>query len=135
MEYESRFLAPTSLPVYVDGRYIRHMAMQEPTFFILTALAERPLHGYGVMQAVAELSKERVKLRAGTLYAALDRLAEDGLVVVDREEAVDGRYRRYYRLTDDGVVALSAEIERLRGNASVASARLRKAGALQARHA
>ncbi|MDG4822645.1 PadR family transcriptional regulator [Asanoa sp. WMMD1127] len=101
------------------------MAMQEPTFFILTALAEQPLHGYGVIRAVSDLSGGRITLRAGTLYAALDRLTEEGLLVVDREEAVDGRLRRYYRLTDDGATALSAEVERLRANAAMAAARLR----------
>ena len=102
------------------------MAMQEPTFFILTALAERPLHGYGVMQAVGELSGGRITLRAGTLYAALDRLTTDGLLAVDREEAVDGRLRRYYRLTNDGRGALGAEVERMRASASLAAARLRR---------
>jgi DNA-binding PadR family transcriptional regulator len=105
------------------------MSLQEPSFFILTSLAERPLHGYGVMQAVNELSGGRVTVRAGTLYAALDRLTEDGLLAVDREEAVDGRLRRYYRLTDRGAATLSSEVERLRGNATVAAARLRRRGA------
>ncbi|MGN9908605.1 PadR family transcriptional regulator [Phytohabitans sp. LJ34] len=100
--------------------------MQEPTFFILTALAEEPMHGYGVMRAVSDLSGGRLALRAGTLYAALDRLTDDGLLTVDREEAVDGRLRRYYRLTDDGVASLEAEVARLRANASLAAARLRR---------
>jgi PadR family transcriptional regulator, regulatory protein PadR len=104
------------------------VAMQEPTFFILTALAEEPRHGYGVMRAVAELSDGRINLRAGTLYAALDRLAADGLLTVDREEAVEGRLRRYYRLTRHGVGALGAEVERLRTNADLAAARIRPAG-------
>lgn len=103
------------------------MALHEPTFFILTALVRTPLHGYGIMRAVAELSAGRITLRAGTLYAALDRLASEGLVVTDREEAVDGRLRRYYRLTDDGTAALEAEVKRLRSNASVASSQLRQA--------
>jgi PadR family transcriptional regulator, regulatory protein PadR len=98
--------------------------MQEPTFFILTALAEQPRHGYGVIRAVADLSDGRIKLRAGTLYAALDRLAADRLLTVEREEAVAGRLRRYYRLTDQGVAALAAEIERLRTNADLAAARI-----------
>ncbi|HYN96839.1 MAG TPA: PadR family transcriptional regulator [Pilimelia sp.] len=102
------------------------MAIQEPTFFILTALAGAPLHGYGVMRAVTELSGGRITLRAGTLYAALDRLTADGLLTVDREEAVDGRLRRYYRLTDDGAAALAAEVDRLRANAALAAARLRR---------
>lgn len=104
------------------------MRLAEPTFFILTSLTDQPLHGYGVMQAARELSGGRLQLRPGTLYAALDRLAEDGLLVVDREEAVDGRLRRYYRLTDDGAAALAAEVERMRADATVAAARLRRRG-------
>ena len=103
------------------------MAMREPTFFILTALAGPPLHGYGVMQAVRDLSGGRLELRAGTLYAALDRLLEEGLLAVDREEVADGRLRRYYRLTDDGTTALQAEVEQMRTSASLAAARLKRA--------
>ncbi|MEV0272466.1 helix-turn-helix transcriptional regulator [Hamadaea sp. NPDC050747] len=101
------------------------MAIREPTFFILTALAREPLHGYGIIRTVDELSEGRVKLQAGTLYAALDRLAGEGHVALDHEEAVDGRLRRYYRLTDGGRALLTAEVELLRQNASVAAARLR----------
>ena len=76
--------------------------MQEPTFLILTALAAGAQHGYGIMNDVARISDGRVRLRAGTLYAALDRLKADGLVTGDKEEIVDGRLRRYYRITDEG---------------------------------
>ncbi|WP_344862572.1 PadR family transcriptional regulator [Planomonospora alba] len=99
--------------------------MQEPTFLILTALAAGPQHGYGVISDVAEISGGRVRLRAGTLYAALDRLRSEGLIADDREEVVDGRVRRYYRLTDAGGSRLAAEAERLRRHAEAASARLR----------
>jgi PadR family transcriptional regulator PadR len=105
------------------------MAMHEPTFFILTSLTGPPLHGYAIIQAIAKLSDGRVALRAGTLYAALDRLAGDGLIEVDREEVVDSRLRRYYRLTDAGTGALSAEVDRMRRSASVAAAGLRRLGA------
>jgi PadR family transcriptional regulator PadR len=101
------------------------MGIQEPTFFILTALVEQPLHGYGVMQAIKTLSAGRVNLRPSTLYAALDRLAADGRVEVEREEAVDGRLRRYYRLTDDGARVLAAEVQRMQESAATAEARLR----------
>ena len=104
------------------------VAMQEPTFFILTALAEQPRHGYGVMRAVADLSGGRINLRAGTLYAALDRLANGGLVTLDHEEAVDGRLRRYYRLTEHGAAALATEVSRLQTNAAIAAARIRSYG-------
>jgi len=65
------------------------------------------------MTDVAGISQGRVKLRAGTLYAALDRLLGDGIVSVDREEAVDGRLRRCYRLTPPGAELLAAEAARL----------------------
>lgn len=99
-------------------------AMQEPTFMILTALAERPQHGYGIIADVERISTGRVTLRAGTLYAALDRLGADGLVTPDHEEIVDGRLRRYYRLTDDGAEALAAEVARLRQRSEIAAQRL-----------
>jgi DNA-binding PadR family transcriptional regulator len=53
------------------------------------------------MTDVAGISAGRVRLGAGTLYAALDRLSGEHLVEPDREEAVDGRLHRDYRLTAD----------------------------------
>jgi DNA-binding PadR family transcriptional regulator len=102
--------------------------MQEPTFLILASLAAGPQHGYGIMTDVAQISAGRVRLRAGTLYAALDRLSADGLLAVDREEIVDARLRRYYRLTPAGRTRLAGETARLRANAAVAASRLRLAG-------
>jgi DNA-binding PadR family transcriptional regulator len=99
--------------------------LQEPTFLLLTALAGGPQHGYGIMTDVERLSGGRVKLRAGTLYAALDRVVAEGLVEADREEVVDGRLRRYYRLTPPGGDRLAAEVERLQHNAAVADKRLK----------
>jgi len=103
-----------------------NQAMQEPTFLILTALAAGPQHGYGIMTDVARISADRVRLRAGTLYTALDRLRTEGSIDVDREEIVEGRLRRYYKLTPSGTAALSAEAARLQANASVATSRLKK---------
>jgi DNA-binding PadR family transcriptional regulator len=100
--------------------------LQEPTFLILTALAVGPLHGYGVIQEVTALSDGRVTLRPGTLYGALDRLVEQGLAAADREEIVDGRLRRYYRITDEGANLLDAEARRLTTNAEAAVSRLRR---------
>lgn len=92
---------------------------------ILTALAREPLHGYGIVTEVSQLSEGRVGLRPGTLYGALDRLREDGLVASDREEVVDGRLRRYYRLTDEGAATLREAVEQTRRNVDAAAKRLR----------
>ena len=80
------------------------------------------------MTDIAQISEGRVRLRAGTLYAALDRLSTDRLLEVDREEIVDARLRRYYRLTPAGRTRLADETARLRANAALATSRLRLAG-------
>jgi DNA-binding PadR family transcriptional regulator len=104
------------------------LPMREPTFLVLTALAGEPRHGYAVIEDVAAMTDGRVRLRAGTLYAALDRLRSDGLIEVDREEVVQSRLRRYYRLTASGEQSLAAETARLRTQAAIASERLRLRG-------
>jgi DNA-binding PadR family transcriptional regulator len=98
--------------------------MQEATFLVLTALAASSQHGYGIISDVATISDGRVRLRAGTLYSALDRLRIDGLVEVDREEVVESRLRRYYRLTPAGSEQLAFEAARLHSNAATAFVRL-----------
>lgn len=77
------------------------------------------------MTDVASISGDRVKLRAGTLYAALDRLRTDGIIDVDREEVVGGRLRRYYKLTQTGIAVLDEEVSRMHANVKVAARRLR----------
>jgi PadR family transcriptional regulator, regulatory protein PadR len=99
--------------------------MTEQAFFVLTALADQPRHGYGIVGEVADLSEGRVRLRVGTLYGVLDRLVGDGLAEPDREEVVDGRLRRYYRLTRRGHDALAGEVSRQAANARAAAKRLR----------
>jgi DNA-binding PadR family transcriptional regulator len=87
--------------------------MRAPTYFVLAALLDEPLHGYAMIKRVADLSGGRVRLAAGTLYATLDRLAEAGLVQVVREETVNGRARRYYGLTEAGALAVRQEAAQL----------------------
>lgn len=99
--------------------------MQEPTFLILAALAEGKKHGYALIADASDMSEGRVQLRVGTLYAALDRLAKEGLVSRAGDEVADGRLRRYYELTKDGAEALEVEIRRMRVLAAGATARLR----------
>jgi DNA-binding PadR family transcriptional regulator len=99
-------------------------ALREPTFLILAALAPQPLHGYAIIGEVGALSGGRLELRPGTLYGALDRLAAEGMLETDREEVIEGRLRRYYRLTDTGAGVLEQEAARLQRNADAARQRL-----------
>jgi len=102
--------------------------MTGQAFFVLTALADGPRHGYGIVREVAELSQGRVNLKIGGLYGVLDRLAAEELIEPDREEAHDGRLRRYYRLTRHGRRALAEEAELRAATARVVRARLGVAG-------
>jgi DNA-binding PadR family transcriptional regulator len=101
--------------------------LREPTFLILTSLAAEPRHGYAVIEDVRQISAGRVVIGVGTLYTAIDRLNADGFIEVDREEIVDSRLRRYYRLTGAGARRLAAETERLTRHATAATARLKAA--------
>ena len=97
-------------------RYISHMGMRitEQGYLVLLSLAERPRHGYGIVHAVLDLSEGGTRMGAGTLYGLLDRMGSAGLVEASGEEVVDGRLRRYYRLTDAGSAAVVEETARLR---------------------
>ena len=87
--------------------------MRQPTYYVLAALLAGPLHGYAIMKRAEELSRGRVKLATGTLYTALDRLADEGQVYLVGEETVAGRVRRTYGLTESGARALRAEAQRM----------------------
>lgn len=84
------------------------------TFNILVTLAGEELHGYALIKELREL-EGRESLRTGTVYAALARLREDGLVeeLDAPPEASDDSRRRVYRVTDRGAEAAGAEALRL----------------------
>ncbi|WP_250564561.1 PadR family transcriptional regulator [Sphaerisporangium fuscum] len=93
--------------------------VSEPMYYVLTALLDGPLHGHAVMKVVAELSGGRVKPSVGTLYGILERLNDRGLIAVDREETVNGRSRRYFRISETGQSVLEAEARRMQQAAAL----------------
>jgi len=93
-------------------------------FEILLALAEEDRHGYAILQSVETRLRGKLPLRTGTLYRALARLVDDGLIEeLDGAPAEDTR-RRVYKLTKRGRTVARAETERLADQ--VAAARSRK---------
>ncbi|AUY53651.1 PadR family transcriptional regulator [Streptomyces sp. CB01881] len=98
--------------------------LQEPTRLVLTALADAPRHGYAIIQEVLAISGGDSRLSTGTLYTALDRLLQQGLVRIESEEVVSGRLRRTFALTGQGQDALAQEAKRLRAAATEAERRL-----------
>jgi DNA-binding PadR family transcriptional regulator len=103
--------------------YTAAMPISEPTYFVLAALLDGPRHGYDIAATASELSGDRVKLSAGTLYGVLDRLESKGQIKLDREETVNGRLRRYYRITSGGTAVALDEAERMRQAAKAVTAK------------
>ena len=88
-----------------------YAALTESTYYILLALY-RPRHGYGIMQQVQNLSDDRVRLAAGTLYGALNSMCEKGWIIPC---GGDGESRKKeYKLSADGLDVLKHELKRLR---------------------
>jgi DNA-binding PadR family transcriptional regulator len=99
------------------------MDLRPASYFVLASLLDGPLHGYAIAARAEELSGGEVRLTAGTLYGALERMSGQGLVEVDREETVDGRRRRYHRITGAGRETVLAEADRLAAAARVVQKR------------
>jgi DNA-binding PadR family transcriptional regulator len=92
-----------------------HLPLREPTFLILLSLANGEKHGYAIFKDVESLSSGRIVLSNGTLYEALTRLLDQGLIerlTVDEPPESD-RPRKAYRLSRNGREVLAAEIERM----------------------
>jgi Predicted transcriptional regulators len=87
------------------------IALTEAVYYILISL-HKPLHGYGIMQNVAELSGDRVNLAAGTLYGALDTMFRKGWIAELPGEK--NSRKKQYEITALGKEMLENEISRLR---------------------
>lgn len=78
---------------------------------ILKAVSLGPLHGYGILLRIQQISKDRLEIQQGSLYPALYRLADQGLIASEWGESENRRKARYYRLTAAGRRQLQAEAE------------------------
>jgi DNA-binding PadR family transcriptional regulator len=87
--------------------------MAPAIFQIVIALADQPLHGYGIMLDIAERSQGKVKLSPGTLYGAIKQMLEEGLIEEVAGKQADDERRRYYRITRDGREAARQEMARM----------------------
>jgi DNA-binding PadR family transcriptional regulator len=86
----------------------KHLPLSEATYYILLLLAT-PLHGYGVMQQVEELTDGAITIGPGTLYGAFSTLEQEGLIEMVRQE----NRRKFYVLTAKGQAVLRRQIARL----------------------
>ena len=101
------------------------LPLKHSTYQVLLALGDSDgMHGYAIMQAVSAMTDGRETILPGTLYAALARMADEGLVTESppKEDASGGPARRYYQRTRFGRAVARAESERLRALLEVARA-------------
>ena len=101
------------------------LPLSTQVFHILLALVDEDLHGYAIIQNVAESTEGEVRLTASTLYAAIKRLLESGWIeeLTRRPRSDDDPRRRYYRLTPLGREVARAEARRLERMAAMARAK------------
>jgi DNA-binding PadR family transcriptional regulator len=85
------------------------------TLHILLALAETDRHGYAIMQDVEARTDGELRLSAGTLYRAVARMVEQGLIIEieKRRSRADDERRRYYRITSLGQSVARSEVRRM----------------------
>lgn len=95
----------------IEVKELSNQALTEAVYYILLSLTQ-PLHGYGIMQNVEQLSNGRVKLAAGTLYGAINTLLEKEWIIAVSEEK--GSRKKEYLITEQGKEMLRAEIIRLK---------------------
>lgn len=96
--------------------YNKLLPLTETTFYIMLSLV-KPSHGYAIMQNVEQLSRNKVKVAAGTLYGAIENLLKQKLIVEVKSE---DKRRRVYTLTPEGRELLQLETERLKYLISIA---------------
>ena len=100
-------------------------------FHVLLCLADQDQHGYAIMQEVLERSDGKIRLWPATLYGALKRLIDAGLIEESDERPaaeLDDARRRYYRLTKLGRGVLDAETARLKELVRIVQIRRRAEG-------
>ncbi len=104
-----------------------YLPLTAVVFEILLALAEGERHGYDVMQDVERRTGGQIVLHAGTLYRALSRMLDQGMIeeLEERSDGDDDR-RRYYRLTPLGRAVARAETARLASQVTAAKRLLRE---------
>ncbi len=78
---------------------------------ILKVVALEPLHGYGIVQRIQQISKNALQVRQGSLYPALYRLEKKKLLEADWRTNENGREAKYYKVTRAGRQQLTQERE------------------------
>lgn len=102
-----------------------HRPLRPVELHVLLGVVDRPRHGYAILQEAENRTDGRPGFEIPTLYRALHRLRQEGLVALaDAPVPDDDPRREYYRATERGRAALRAELARLEVAVAVGNARL-----------
>lgn len=96
----------------MDKRIKKLSPLTESTFYVLLVL-KNPLHGYGIIKEVEDLTKGRMVLAAGTLYGVIQNLRKYDLIYLYNED-IKNKKKKEYVITDIGLELLTFEVKRLR---------------------
>ena len=97
--------------IFMTGKIRRFSPLTEATYYILVTLTE-PLHGYGIIKKVEDMSNGRIRLAAGTLYGAINTLLTNKLIE-SKGETGEKKKRKLYARTTSGTDLIKYEITRL----------------------
>ncbi len=90
----------------------KYSPLTEATYYILLSL-QRPLHGYGIIKKVENMTDGRLILAAGTLYGAISKLISYNLITLVSED-VNNKRKKEYLITDEGIELLNFELLRIK---------------------
>jgi DNA-binding PadR family transcriptional regulator len=100
-------------------RIMKYLPLTETTYYIMLALVE-PMHGYAVMQKVAEITEGKVEVGPGTLYGVFSNLEKEKLIIKVSEE----ERRKIYSLTPSGMEVLRQQLTRYQQMTKLGSQRI-----------
>ena len=98
-----------SLPGSLELRGSAALLQGTLDLLILRVVALEPLHGYGIVRRIEQMSGQALQIRQGSLYPALYRMEQRGLLEADWKTAESGKEAKFYRLTKAGRNALESE--------------------------
>lgn len=96
----------------MNHKVIKHSPLTEASYYILLSL-KSPIHGYGIIKKVEEMTNGRLLLSAGTLYGVIMKFMKTNLIKLVSEQ-VTSKKKKEYVITQDGIDLLNYELKRLK---------------------
>jgi DNA-binding PadR family transcriptional regulator len=96
----------------MNDKFQKYSPLTEATYYILLSL-QRPLHGYGIIKKIENMTDGRLILASGTLYGAISKLISYNLITLVSED-INNKRKKEYLITDEGIELLNFELLRIK---------------------